>query len=51
MADTVNTSVLRNVGRHYSVHLTNECDGTGESAVAKVDISTLTNASGTTATA
>lgn len=42
MTDTVNTQVVRN-GREYVVTLTNESDGTGESAVAKVDLSTLTN--------
>lgn len=42
MSDTVNTQVVRN-GREYVVTLTNESDGTGESAVAKVDLSAITN--------
>jgi hypothetical protein len=50
MADTVDTKVIRNVRGRYVVRLTNESDGTGESGVAKVDISTLTAASGATAT-
>ena len=41
MADTVDTKVLFNGTRMYSVRLTNVSDGTGESAVTKVDISTL----------
>lgn len=50
MADSVDSKVLRSGQRHYVVHLTNVSDGTGESAVAKVDISTLTDAAGRTAT-
>jgi hypothetical protein len=50
MADTVNTQVLRSGGRYYTVRLTNESDGTGETDVAKVDISTLTTLSGQIAT-
>ena len=50
MADTVNTQVVFNGQRRYTVHLTNESDGTGESAVTKVDISTLTDGAGDTAT-
>lgn len=50
MADTVNTQVIRDGGRRYVVHLTNESDGTGESDVTKVDISTITIPSGTTPT-
>ena len=50
MADTVNTSVLLNGNRRYISRFTNESDGTGESAVVKVDISTLTDANGVTAT-
>lgn len=46
MADTVDVKVLRNPlsqgGRHYVVRCTNESDGTGESGVAKIDISALT---------
>lgn len=49
MVDTVNTQVVFNGNRRYTVHLTNESDGTGESAVTKVDISTLTDGAGVTA--
>lgn len=42
MADAVTTNVIRNVGSEYIVHLTNVSDGTGESAVVKVDKSGLT---------
>lgn len=41
MADTVDTKVIFNGGRYYVVHLQNQSDGTGESDVTKVDISTL----------
>ena len=41
MDDTVNTDVQNNGNRNYTVHLQNKSDGTGESAVTKVDISTL----------
>jgi hypothetical protein len=50
MVDTVNTQVVFNGNRRYTVHLTNESDGTGESAVTKVDISTLTDGAGVAAT-
>ncbi len=50
VADIVNTQVVYNGFRRYSVHLTNESDGTGESAVTKIDISTLTVADGGVAT-
>lgn len=50
MVDTVNTQVVYSGHRRYTVHLTNESDGTGESAVTKVDISTLTDGAGKTAT-
>ena len=50
MADTVNTSVIFNGNRRYTAHYTNESDGTGESAVTKIDISSLTDAHGVTAT-
>lgn len=46
MADTVNTTVVRNANGRYVVRLQNASDGTGESAVTKVDISTLLAASG-----
>ena len=47
MADTVDTQVLFNGTRRYVVRLTNISDGTGESAVVKIDKSTLTNGNGT----
>ncbi len=50
MADTVNVQTVHDGGYRQSVHLTNESDGTGESAVAKVDISTKTNGAGDVAT-
>jgi hypothetical protein len=53
MADTVRTLTVRNSVRlngRYVVNLTNESDGTGESAVTKVDISTFTTPSGAAAT-
>lgn len=50
MADTVNTTVVRNANGRYVVRFQNASDGTGESAVTKVDVSTLTTASGSTPT-
>lgn len=50
MADTVNTQVVYEGARRHIVHLTNESDGTGESGVTKVDISTLTDGAGEVAT-
>lgn len=53
MADTVDTLTIRNAVRlngKLVVRLTNECDGTGESGVTKVDISTFTTPSGAAAT-
>lgn len=50
MADAVDVKVIQNGKRYYVVHLQNNSDGTGESAVAKVDISTLTAADGQTCT-
>lgn len=47
MADTVDTIVTFNGSRRYNVRLTNISDGTGESAVVKVDKSTLVNGNGT----
>ena len=41
MADVVDTIVVRTSPREYVVRLTNVSDSTGESAVIKVDISTL----------
>ena len=43
MADAVTTHVLANTPTAYIVHLTNVCDGTGESGVKKVDIAALVN--------
>lgn len=45
MADAVTTNVIIETRTHYVVHLTNISDGTGESAVAKVDKSALSVAS------
>ncbi|MBX3504413.1 MAG: hypothetical protein KF895_02965 [Parvibaculum sp.] len=52
MADAVNTQALwaQTNGRRYAVRLTNRSDGTGESGVTKVDISTLKTPKGETAT-
>ena len=47
MADTVNSQVLVSGGRIHIVHLTNESDGTGESAVIKINISDLSLFDGT----
>lgn len=49
MVDTVNTQAVFDGGYRQAVHITNESDGTGETAVAKVDISTKTNGNGDTA--
>lgn len=46
MADAVTTNVVDNSQDYYCVHLTNISDGTGESAVTKVDKSTLTAGDG-----
>lgn len=46
MADTVDVKVVHNGTRRYVVHLTNISDGTGESVVVKVDVSTLTGPNG-----
>lgn len=46
MADAVDTIVQFSGTRRHIVRLTNVSDGTGESAVIKVDISTLTNSKG-----
>lgn len=50
MVDTVSTDVVFDGQRRYTVHFTNESDGTGESGVTKIDISTLTNGAGEVAT-
>lgn len=41
MADAVTSNVLSNGRDYYAIHLTNISDGTGESAVVKVDKSAL----------
>lgn len=41
MADAVVTNVIANTAEHYVVHLASVSDGTGESAVVKVDKSAL----------
>ncbi len=46
MADVVDTAVIRSGPRIYVARFTNVSDGTGESAVTKVDISTLTGLNG-----
>lgn len=46
MADAVTSQVLVSGPRRYAVVLTGISDGTGESAVAKIDKSTLTDAIG-----
>jgi hypothetical protein len=46
MADTVTTKVVLNTPKKLVVHLTNLSDGTGESAVAKVDKSAYTGLNG-----
>lgn len=47
MADAVTTTTVFNGKRRLVVHLTNVSDGTGESAVVKVDKSTFTGLDGT----
>lgn len=46
MTDTVDSNIVFSGKRKYIVRLTNVSDGTGESAVVKVDKSTLTNSNG-----
>lgn len=46
MADLVSTQVLHNGTRRYIVNIKNISDGTGESAVVKIDKSTLTGPAG-----
>jgi hypothetical protein len=48
MVDTVNVDVLQDGPRSYVVRLQNVSDGTGESAVKKVDASTLVGPAGKT---
>ena len=42
MADAVTSTTVLDGDKDFIVQLTNVSDGTGESAVAKVDVSTLT---------
>jgi len=49
MNDVVDSKVIHS-GRRYCLHMTNVSDNTGESAVTKIDISTLTDPFGKTAT-
>lgn len=51
MADTVDTITLFSGKRHIVKRYTNVSDATGESAVTKLDISTLTGPDGTAPTA
>lgn len=46
MADTVRTIVTHNVAPLYAINITNISDGTGESAVVKLDKSQLTGTKG-----
>lgn len=46
MADTVNSNVIVSNSQRYHIQITNESDGTGESAVVKIDKSTLTTRDG-----
>lgn len=46
MTDTVDILTLVNETTRHVIRITNECDSTGESAVAKVDISGLTGKDG-----
>lgn len=50
MADAVTTEYVYNGRRRKIIHLTNISDGTGESAVAKVDLSAITIGDGVTPT-
>lgn len=48
MADAVTSQTLFDDGGHVVIHFTNISDGTGESAVTKVDASTLVGGASTT---
>lgn len=50
MADTVTSKVIYDGAYYYTIQLTCLSDGTGESAVTKVGISTLTTPDGTPCT-
>lgn len=49
MADTVTSKVINDGPRNYTILITNRSDGTGESAVTKIDISTLVGPDGSNA--
>ena len=51
MVDTVSTNITNDGLRNFHVHLQGVSDGTGETAVVKVDISTLIGPNGTIAPA
>lgn len=46
MADTVDVKQISSGPRRYATRLTNQCDGTGEAGVIKIDISTFTDSNG-----
>lgn len=50
MADAVDSKVIQNGNRYYVLHIQNNSDGTGESGVTKVDISTLNAPNGSPCT-
>ena len=50
MADTVTTDLIFDGLRRKTLHLTGQSDGTGETDVKKLDLSTLTNSNGEPAT-
>jgi hypothetical protein len=50
MADTVDSKVVFSGQRRRAVRLTNVSDGTGESAVVKVDVSAITGPDGSATT-
>ena len=50
MADVVNSDVLINGDKNYVIRLQNVSDGTGESAVQKIDVSGLTFSDGSVPT-
>ena len=49
MADAVSSNVIADGPRNYILKMTNISDGTGESAVSKIDISSLSGPQGATA--
>lgn len=50
MADSTDATHTKNTGRIRVVRLQNRSDGTGESGVVKIDVSTLTTLAGATCT-